>query len=133
MDLKLAGKKALIAGSSRGLGFAVASLLAEEGSEVTLSGRNETGLLAAQEKIHTTTGAKIHAFACDLGAADAPAKLVDDACTAMGGLDILITNTGGPRPGRFETFTDAEWLNAFNLLLMSHVRMIRQALPWLRK
>lgn len=133
MDLKLNGKKALIAGSSRGLGFAVALQLAAEGAEVTLNGRNQAGLISAQEKIQEATGAKTHGFACDLGAADAPARLVDDACDAMGGLDILITNSGGPRPGRFETMTDVEWLNAFNLLLMSHVRMIRQALPWLRK
>lgn len=133
MDLKLKGKKTLVSGSSRGLGFAVASLLAAEGAEVSINGRNQPGLEIARDKIYASTGQTVHIFACDLTSAEAPLKLIDDAASAMNGLDILVTNTGGPRPGAFEQMTDADWLNSFNLLLMSHVRMIRQALPWLRK
>jgi 3-oxoacyl-[acyl-carrier protein] reductase len=51
----------------------------------------------------------------------------------LGGLDILVTNTGGPRPGKFESMTDSDWSNSFELLLMSHVRLIRAALPYLRE
>ena len=133
MDLHLNGKKALVTGSSRGLGFGVASLLSAEGAVVTINGRNASSLAEAKERIRKETGHEPFAFACDLGDASAAEKLVDDASAAMGGLDILVTNTGGPRPGPFEKMTDEDWLGAFQLLLMSHVRMIRRALPYLRK
>ena len=133
MDLQLNGKKALVTGSSRGLGFAVATLLAAEGADVSINGRTQAGIDEALNKIKKVTGAAAHGFIADLASPEEPARVVDAASAAMGGLDILITNTGGPKPGKFETMTDADWLTAFNLLLMSHVRMIRQALPYLRK
>jgi len=133
MDLKLKGKKALVTGASRGLGLAVASMLAGEGADVSINSRSESAMAECKNRILKETGTAIHTFACDLTSSDGPAKLVDDAFSAMGGLDILVTNTGGPKPGRFETLQDADWLYAFNLLLMSHVRLIRQSLPYLRK
>ncbi len=133
MDLLLKGKKALVTGSSHGLGFAVASMLAAEGAEVSINGRNQAAMASARDRILKATGVNVHGFTSDLSNAGAPARLIDDAASAMSGLDILITNTGGPHPGRFEDSTEADWLGAFNLLLMSHVRMIHQALPYLRR
>lgn len=133
MDLGLKGKKALVTGASKGLGFGVASLLAAEGVQVIINSRSEVNLNAAMEKILSATGQKVDVIAGDLQDAEAASQLVGAAVDKLGGLDILITNTGGPRPGKFETMTDEDWLNAFNLLLMSHVRLIRSALPHLRE
>lgn len=133
MDLGLKGKKALVTGSSRGLGFGVASLLAAEGAQVVINSRNEANLIAAREKILSATGEKVGFIAGDLQNAEAASQMVDAAVKKLGALDILVTNTGGPRPGKFESTSEEDWLNAFNLLLMSHVRLIRSALPYLRE
>jgi len=132
MNLKLSGKKALVTGSSRGLGFATALNLAREGCLVGINGRDIESLSIAASSISVETGSQIITLAGDLTDPDYPAILVDQFAKASDGIDILVTNTGGPPAGRFENFDDHAWQEAIDLNLMSHVRLIRAALPYLR-
>ena len=133
MDLRLRGKRALVTGSSRGLGFATARGLALEGCRVVLNSRNHERLANAAMKISEETGVDVYPLAGDVSDPDVPAHLVSQAVDAMGGLDLLVTNAGGPPPGKFENIDDATWQKAVDLSLMSHVRLIRAALPALRQ
>jgi 3-oxoacyl-[acyl-carrier protein] reductase len=133
MDLKLKNKRAFITGASRGLGYAAALGLAREGANVAVNSRNEESLTAAALTMADDTGVKVVPIAGDVTAVDEPEKLVRQAVEALGGLDILITNAGGPPAGGFETLDDHAWQNAIDLSLMSHVRLIRAALPYLRQ
>ncbi len=137
MDLGLNGKRALVLGASRGLGYAVALTLAREGCKVAVNSRSEANVTAAAQNIASETGTQAVGLAGDVGEAATAAKLVEAAVSALGGsgqgLDILVTNAGGPPAGAFESFDEAVWQKAVDLSLMSHVRAIRAALPYLRK
>jgi len=139
MDLQLKGKRALVTGSSRGLGYATALGLAKEGCRVVINSRDEAQITAAASKIAREAGTQLlpgvepFGLASDLTDPDAPARLVNEAAHLLGGMDILVTNAGGPPAGTFESFDEAAWQNAIDLSLMSHVRLIKAALPTLRK
>jgi len=133
MDLGLNGKRALVLGASRGLGYAVALTLAQEGCEVAINSRSQANVSTAAERIMSASGKQAVDLAGDVGDAATAAKLVEGAVSALGGLDILVTNAGGPPAGAFESFDEAAWQRAIDLSLMSHVRIIRAALPHLRK
>jgi len=133
MDLQLKDKRALVTGASRGLAYATAHLLAQEGCKVVINGRDEMKVKAAAEKIAKETGAPVTGLAGDVSDPSTPEKLVEQAVKTLGGLDLLVTNTGGPPAGAFDSFDEAAWEKAVNLSFMSHVRLIRAALPHLRK
>ncbi len=133
MDLKLKDKRALVTGSSRGLGYATALALAKEGCKVAINGRDEAKIQAIAEKLSRDTGAQVIGLAGDVGLADVPEKLIQQAAEAFGGLDILITNAGGPPPGSIDSLDEAAWKKGVDLSLMAHVRLIKAALPFLRK
>ncbi len=133
MNLNLKGKKALITASSQGLGYATALKLAEEGCNVVLNSRTETSLRQAAERIRETTGVTVGAIAGDITDPQFPEKLVSKAAGMLGGLDLLVTNAGGPPAGAFESFDENTWQHAIDLSFLSHVRTIRAALPYLRK
>jgi len=133
MDLNLTGKRALVTGASRGLGYAVALGLAREGADIALNSRNPEKLKAAAQAIAKETGAKVVPIAGDVTQADFAQELVQQTVEALGGLDLLLANAGGPVSGRFEGLDDAAWQNAIDLSLMSNVRLIRAVLPYLRK
>ncbi len=133
MDYKLNGLRALVSGSSRGLGLATATLLAKEGAVVTINGRNAAHLEQAATQIEQVSGRKPYPIVADVSQKDEPERVVEKAVEKMGGLDLLATNAGGPPSGRFEDFDDEKWQAAFELCLMVHVRFIRAALPHLRK
>src|SRR5512142_2395497 len=99
MDLGLKDKRAFIAGSSRGLGFATAWTLAREGCKVAVNSRKEENTRAAAEKITQETGSQAYGFAGDVSNVSAAEELIQSAVAALGGLDILITNAGGPPAG----------------------------------
>ena len=133
MDLGLKDKRAFLAGSSRGLGFATALTLAREGCNVAVNSRESEKAKAAAEKITAETGTQAFGFAGDVSDAAAAADLIQSTVDALGGLDILITNAGGPPAGSFELFDEATWQKAVDTSFLSHVRLIRAALPHLRK
>ena len=132
MDLGLKDKRAFIAGSSRGLGYATALLLAKEGCKVVLNSRAEEKVEAAAESIVKETGTQAFAAAGDVSDAAMAEVLIKSATQSLGGLDILITNAGGPPAGSFEIFEEETWQKAVDTSFMSHVRLIRAALPHLR-
>lgn len=133
MDLRLKDKRALVASSSRGLGYAAALALAKEGCKVAINGRDEAKIKLAAEKLSKETGTQVIGLAGDVSLPDVPQKLVEQTAEAFGGLDILITNAGGPTPGSIDTLDEAAWQKGIDLCLMSHVRLIKSALPFLRK
>jgi 3-oxoacyl-[acyl-carrier protein] reductase len=133
MDLGLKGKRALITGASRGLGYAVAATLAAEGCQVAINSRNEKKLSTSAKEIESKYGLPVVALPADMSDASAPEKLIADAVEALGGLDLLVTNAGGPPPGGFESFSEEDWAKGIDLSLMSHVRLIKAALPHLRE
>ena len=133
MDLGLRDKRAFIAGSSRGLGYATALTLAREGCGVVLNSRDIEKVNAAAETIVRETGTQAHGLAGDVRDASMADYLIDSAVDSLGGLDILITNAGGPPAGSFEIFDEETWRKAIDTSFASHVRLIRAALPHLRK
>lgn len=133
MDLKLKDKIALVTGASRGLGYAVALELGREGCRLAINSRDEARIQAAAERIRQETGAEVLPLVGDVADPATPARLVEETVRAYGGLDLLLTNAGGPPPGAFESFDDSAWQKAIDLSLMSHVRLIRAALPYLRQ
>jgi len=133
MDLHLDGKIALVTGASRGLGYATARGLAQEGCRVALNSRNEEKASLAAVKLAAETGSQVIALPGDVTDPALPARLVEQTVDSFGGLDLLVTNAGGPPPGKFESFDDTTWQKAIDLALLSHVRLIRAALPHLRR
>lgn len=133
MDLRLKGKVALVTGASRGLGYATALTLAREGCQVAVNSRSEENTKSAAGKIASETRTQVIGLAGDVSEAGVAEKVVTATVEALGGLDILITNTGGPPAGPFESFDESAWQKAVDLSFMSHVRLIRAALPHLRK
>jgi NAD(P)-dependent dehydrogenase (short-subunit alcohol dehydrogenase family) len=122
MDLGLAGKAAVVTGASKGIGLAVVRALVAEGVEVTAGARHFDGLPAG-----------VREFAVDLSTPDGPGRLIKDAFSAYGRLDLLVNNVGAahPRPGGFLSITDDDWLATLTLDLLATVRASRAALPHL--
>lgn len=133
MDLQLKGKVALITGSSSGLGYSTALLLAKEGARVAMNGRNPEKLAKAVQSVAGETGGDVIGFPADVTPHQAAAEIVGQVIDRYGALDILITNAGGPPAGKFENFDDETWQKAVELSFLSQVRLIRAALPYLRK
>ena len=124
MDLGLKGKRALVMGGSSGLGQAIAETLIKEGATVAICARSE-------EKLRNAAKAMNAAFAisADLSKPGTGTKLVNDVIAKLGGIDILVTNTGGPAAGKFSETTPEQWNDGFQNLWMSAVDSIRAALP----
>ncbi|MCS6993307.1 MAG: SDR family oxidoreductase [Anaerolineales bacterium] len=133
MDLKLHGKRALVTGASRGLGFATARLLSREGALVAINGRDETRLQTAVLKISNETRGHVQGVIGDVSQPGQAEWVVREAAETLGGLDLLVCNAGGPPPGAFESFDEETWQKAINLTFMSNVRLIKAALPYLRR
>jgi 3-oxoacyl-[acyl-carrier protein] reductase len=133
MDLQLEGKKALITGASRGLGYATAEALAKEGSSVAINSRSQDHLEQAVQRLETETNSAILPIQGDVLAPEFAEELIQKTITGLGGLDLLVTNAGGPAAGQFTDFDDETWQLAVDLSFLSHVRLIRAALPHLRR
>src|SRR5512140_606030 len=127
MDLGLRDCKAFVAGASRGLGLACAKALAGEGARVFVCSRDARAIARAAADI----GAAGHA-AADVSRPTEATRVVFEAVAALGGLDCLITNAGGPPTAPFEKAGDGDWDIAYQLNLMSAVRLIREALAALK-
>ncbi|MFN2158944.1 MAG: SDR family oxidoreductase [Anaerolineales bacterium] len=133
MDLKLAGKIALVAGSSRGLGYAIAEVLVSEGVKVFINSRNPEELKIAALKLSKKTGNEVLTAPGDVTDLSDVEKIINQVISKAAGLDLLVTNSGGPPSGKFETIDEDTWKRGLDLALLSHVRLIRTALPYLRQ
>jgi 3-oxoacyl-[acyl-carrier protein] reductase len=133
MELHLKGKKALLASSSRGLGFATTRGLAMEGVNVAINGHKPDTLEKVCQDLAAEFSVETLPLLGDISDPAVPARLVERVVAAWGGLDLLVTSSGGPPAGKFETFDDNAWQKAVDSLLFSHVRLIRAALPYLRE
>lgn len=129
MDLGLKGKVALVAASSKGLGYGVAKALAENGAKVSLCSRSEADINAAAKTLADEYGVETLATACDVTKPEDIQAWVDKTVDAWGTIDCLLVNAGGPPAKVFKDITDEEWQSAFELTLMSSVRMIRSTIP----
>ncbi len=127
MDLGIKGKRVLVGGGTRGIGKAVAQVFASEGADVNIVARGD-GRKVAQE-LSQKYGTKVVAYQADLSKAKEIERLRDE----VGEIDILFVNVGGPKPGNFEDLTDDDWQDAYELTLMSAVRLIRFFLPGMLK
>ncbi len=126
MDLGLNGLRALVGGASSGLGRAIATELSVEGARVALTARPGARLDEAAAATHGL------AVPADLSTADGPADAVDTAAAALGGLDLLVVNSGGPAGGGFTDLDEATWTAAIDGVLLSAIRLIRAGLPHLQ-
>jgi 3-oxoacyl-[acyl-carrier protein] reductase len=134
MDLGLEGCVAIVGGASSGMGRASAMALAAEGCNVALFARRQDLLEEAAAQADALPGpARGHAVAGDATSPDDLARLVDTTLERFGRLDILVNNTGGPPAGGFEQFGDDDWRAAWELTVMSTIRLTRRALPALRE
>jgi len=146
--IALTGHRAIVTGASAGLGFGIASELAARGARVLIASRSETNIRAAAARISRrleATGDDRDAclppepacaplpIAVDVTAPDAATRLAAAARDRLGGLDILVCNAGGPPPGDFGELADRDWEEAFRLILLAPVRLIRACLPFLRE
>lgn len=133
MDFGLKGKVAVVAGSSQGLGRAIADALAEEGVDLVINSRSADKLARVKDEIVGATGVRVEAVACDLTAPDGGAALVSAAEAAFGRVDILVTNTGGPPAGMFEDHSAEVWRQAIAQNFESVVNLVRAALPGMKE
>ncbi|HEX3723637.1 MAG TPA: SDR family oxidoreductase [Nitrolancea sp.] len=132
MDLELTGKVAIVPASSGGLGKAIALAFGREGAKVIMCSRDEAAINAAADEVRGT-GAEVLALVADVTKPADIERLIASAIAEFGGIDILVTNAGGPPAGTFDRFNDDQWQAAFNLTLMSVVRLIRGVLPSMRE
>jgi 3-oxoacyl-[acyl-carrier protein] reductase len=133
MDLEIAGNAALVTASSSGLGKASATALAREGVDVVINGRDEERLAEAKSEIESVAEGEVVAQPGDLTEPDDIEALVETAVDEFGGLDHLVTSAGGPPSGAFLETDDEDWEAAYELLVMSVVRLAREAEPHLRE
>lgn len=132
MSFDVEGDVALVTASSSGLGRASAAVLAEENANVVLNGRDETRLNDAVADLDAVGDGDVVGVAGDLTDKKDVEALVTATVEEFGGLDHLVTNAGGPPSGPFLDTEDEDWYHAFDLLVMSAVRLIREAIPHLR-
>jgi NAD(P)-dependent dehydrogenase (short-subunit alcohol dehydrogenase family) len=128
MDLRLAGKVAVVTGTSKGIGLTVTRALVSEGVSVVAAARDLSDGLS-----QLTIQGQVHPDGVDLGTPDGPARLIDEAVTVYGPPDILVNNVGALRPriGGFLSLTDDDWLWGLTINFLAAVRMTRAALPHL--
>jgi NAD(P)-dependent dehydrogenase (short-subunit alcohol dehydrogenase family) len=130
MDLQLAGKLALVTGSTAGIGFAIASALAHEGARVIVNGRSDERVRSAIERIRAQNpNAQLEPFAADLGGAAG----AEEALRRFPEVDVLVNNLGIFEPKPFEEIPDADWLRFFEVNVMSGVRLSRAYLPRMKE
>ena len=132
MDLGLKGKVALVTAASKGMGRACAMAFAAEGAKVAMCARTESDLRAAADEVKAKTGAEVFAMPTDVTNAEQVTALVSRVNDTLGDVDVLVANCGGPPRGFFEEMSDEQWQGAFEVSLMSTVRLIRAVLPGMK-
>ena len=134
MDLGIAGKTAIVAAASKGIGKAVALALAGEGANLAICARSASDLLKTTSEIESRCPSlTVLPVSADVTNLQDVKRLIQQTADKFGRIDILITNAGGPPAGHFLGFTDDDWESAIKLNLLSTVRMCREAVPHLKK
>mgnify|MGYP005832778673 CR=1 FL=1 len=133
MELGIAGKVALVAGASKGLGKEVARSLGREGARLALCARSAEALERTAREISLQSGAEIWWQVTDLSNPEQIEAFVRGSVERFGTVHILVNNAGGPPSGRFEELQDSDWEAAYSLNLMSAMRLSRLVIPFMRK
>ncbi len=133
MDLGLKDKVIMVAASSTGLGYAIASNLAKEGARLSIASRNQGKIDKAAAELRESTGAEILTGTMDVRDPVSLQRWVKNTLDHFGTINGLVVNAGGPPAGRFDDLDDSEWYKAFELTMMGTVRLIRLVLPAMRK
>jgi len=133
MDLGLKGKIAVVGGSSRGLGRAIAEALAAEGASLVVTARSRHAVEEAADSIVRASGVRVVGVAADTAKPEGVVAVADAAFREFGRIDVLVTNTGGPPAGPFEAHSPAAWQTAVDQLLFSVVELCRAALPGMKE
>lgn len=132
MDLGISKKRALVLASSRGLGRAIAVALAREGADVLLCGRNAEELSANCATINAEGSGRADFVTADLFEADVVEKLVTGVAEKLGGIDILVNNSGGPTPGSTEDMTPESLTTYFNSMVLRLITLTNRLLPQMK-
>ncbi len=131
MDLGIRNRVAMVAAASKGLGKAAAVSLAQEGCKLSICGRSEVGLEAARLELEAL-GAEVLAMSCDVSQTEDLAHWHQTTRQRFGPVDILVTNTGGPKAAVFQDLSDEDWAAGVDSTLMNIVRLTRLVLPEMR-
>jgi len=132
MNFELKGKVAIIGGSSKGLGRACAIALAKEGVNIVICA-NGTASLKETKKELETIGVRVLDISADMSSESDNEKIIKNTISEFGRIDILINNSGGPKPGSFNDITNDDWDEAYNSVLKYNIRMIKGCLPLMEK
>lgn len=132
MNFDIKGKVAIVGGSSKGLGKACAVALAKEGANIVLCARNEEALQQTKSEIESL-GVDILALSVDMASADDNRRVVDETIRKFGRIDILVNNSGGPKPGTFRDVSEEDMDEAYNAVLKYTIRMTKLCLPFMEK
>ncbi len=133
MDLGLQGRVALVCGSTRGLGRAVAKALGLEGARLAVNGRESPGTERAARELEVETGQPVLAVPGDVGVAGVPEHMVERVARELGRVDIVFANAGGPPAASFRDQPAEAWQRALDVNLLSAVHLARAAIPLMRK
>jgi 3-oxoacyl-[acyl-carrier protein] reductase len=133
LDLGIEGRVALVMGASKGLGRAIGAALAREGARVAISSRAVERIEAAAAEIASETGAQVRGFAADTENLDELPELVGRVVEALGPVDVLVTNTGGPPLGEPLSFEREQWERAYRSLVLAPMALIEAVVPGMRE
>ena len=133
MNLDLHDKVIMVAASSKGLGYGIAEAVAQEGARVSLASRTEADIQRAAAILRDQCSADARGYTFDARDADSIDQWYAATLSAFGRVDGLVVNAGGPPAGTFDQLDDEAWTNAFQLTLLSAVRMIRAVLPTMKQ
>lgn len=129
----LKGKNALVIASSQGLGKAIAKQLVAQGVNVMITSRDQVKLQEVKVELEALTAGKVKYQVCDLKKKHEIEELVRNTIEELGSIELLVNNAGGPPAGTFEDMTDEDWQHAFELNLLSYIRVIREVLPKMKE
>lgn len=132
MNLDLEGRVALVGGASKGIGFAIAQLLAQEGADVAIVARHADAIADAATRIRVATGRNVLEVTADIGNAEHCERILHEVSARFGKLDVLVNNDGAPPLGMLMSFDDTAWGKAIERNMMSVVRLSRGAVPLMR-
>lgn len=133
MDLGIAGRTALVAGASAGIGKAIALALSQEGVKVAMLARSRERIDRAAGDVSTKTGGEVLPLVCDVRDKAQIDAAIAEVTARFGTIDILVCNAGGPPMRRLEEMTDSDWDDAYNLNLKSTIRLCAAVLPAMRE